>query len=643
MKKILSFLLGAVLAFGLVSCDNLSDDLNLHDAQPAPLGLMGIDTGICVPFEFENGDNSVQTLKFKWSADATVTNIKGDQPKVQEGWGKSSRLQFKIILPSGIKADGTPDWNKDRAGDDNPIYLTLNSKEPLKLLSREESGAGDPAHVYVEGLVDGAEYTLIAYYDSTKESVSVICTGEASDPAQFRVEDASVEKNSKNFPAKVEVLDENKEPVKDADGKIVYENKTYAMSKSGDSYVYEFIAKETEDISIQVKNDLIGTDKSKDFNFEKDHAYKLTYTPPKIGSYGKFECTELDSIFEKGVTLPKPAILANYDVSYDFYTKITSNNGLTFKPTSTTMKFKILRNSSEYPYWGKGSTAFKLEEAYEPTYCRSADETTKPDYIEVTGLEIGKPYRLQVKENKKDPAEMTFTIKKVSETYKWFWMNVPVDAAATVIFNENGSGNTYQTGNMANLFNATAKSTIVYEWCADGSGEDAVKSERTDYPSDKLTAEDGMIRLFVYANVDQVAVYTFNPELFGGWPGKRMCSDDYDPNNLPKATIKSIEFKNFSGTKLYALDGNLPGNAWNGSTPNVVNLTGGSGTLTINGELVIDSPWGFQIVLDPASESKFWDAKIWDGGEVKCGAPTETGDYKLVADGSAKTLTLVKL
>lgn len=627
MKKILSFLLGAVLAFGLVSCDNLSDDLNLHDAQPAPLGLMGIDTGICVPFELNSGDDSVQTLKFKWSADATVTNIKGDQPKVQEGWGKSSRLQFKIILPSGIKADGTPDWNKDRAGDDNPIYLTLNSKEPLKLLSREESGAGDPAHVYVEGLVEGEEYKLTAYYDSTKESVSVICTGAASDPAQFRIEDASAEKNSKNFPAK------------DADGKVV----TYAMSKSEGSYVYEFIAKETESTTLQVTNDLIGTDNSEDFSFEKDHAYKLTYEPPKIGSYGKFECTELDSIFEKGVTLPKPAILANYDVSYDFYSKTISNGGLTFKPTSTTMKFKILRNSSEYPYWGKGSTAFKLEEAYEPTYCRDENETTKPDYIEVTGLEIGKPYRLQVKNNAKDPADMTFTIKKVSETYKWFWMNVPVDSKATVIFNENGQGNQYQTGNMSGLFNAAAKSTIVYEWCADGSGENAVESERTDYPSDKLTAEDGMIRLFVYANVDQVAVYAWvsDLKLFGEWPGQRMLSDDYDPNNLPKATIKSIEFKNFSGTTLYALDGNLPGNAWNASTPNVVNLTDGSGTLTINGELVIDSPWGFQIVLDPGSN--FWAAKIWAENEVKCGAPTETGNYKLVADGSAKTLTLVKL
>ena len=119
-----------------------------------------------------------------------------------------------------------------------------------------------------------------------------------------------------------------------------------------------------------------------------------------------------------------------------------------------------------------------------------------------------------------------------------------------------------------------------------GSGEDAVKSERTDYPSDKLTAEDGMIRLFVYANVDQVAVYAWvsDLKLFGGWPGQRMLSDDYDPNNLPKATIKSIEFKNFSGTKLYALDEALPGHAWNASTANVVDLTDGSGTLTINGE-----------------------------------------------------------
>lgn len=626
MKKLLSVFAAAAVLFGLVSCDNLPDELNMHDAQPAPLGLMGIDTSICVPFEFENGDNSVQKLNFTWSADAVVTNINGDQPKVQEGWGKSSRLQFKIILPNGINADGTPDWNKDRAGDDNPIYLTLNSKEPLKLLSREESGAGDPAHVYVEGLVEGQEYTLTAYYDSTKESVSVICTGAASDPAQFRIEDASAEKNSKNFPEK------------DADGKVV----TYAMSKSEGSYVYEFIAKETESTTLQVTNDLIGTDNSEDFSFEKDHAYKLTYTPPKIGSYGTFVVSKLGSLYyDKPVTMAKPAILANYDASYDFYSQTISNGGLTFKPTSTTMKLKILRTSSEYPYWGKGSTAFKLEEGYAPTYCRDEDETKQPDYIEVTGLEIGKPYRLQVKENAEDPADMTFTIKKVSETYKWFWMNVPVDAAATVIFNENGQGNGYQTGNMSGLFNVAAKSTIVYEWCADGSGENAVKSEKTDYPSDKLTAEDGKIRLFVYANVDQVAVYTWGPELFGGWSGQRMLSDDYDPNNVPKATIKSIEFKNFSGTKLYALDGAIPGNAWDNSTPNVVDLTNGSGTLTINGELVIDSPWGFQIVLDPGSN--FWAAKIWADGEVKSAAPTETGDYKLVADGSAKTLTLVKL
>ena len=642
MKKLLSVFAAAALAFGLVSCDNLPDELNMHDAQPAPLGLMGIDKSICVPFEFENGDNSVQKLNFTWSADAVVTNINGDQPKVQEGWGGSSRLEFKIILPSGINADGTPDWNKDRAGDDNPIYLTIGSKEPLKLLSREDSGAGDPAHVYVEGLVEGQDYTLTAYYDSTKESVSVICTGAASDPAQFRIEDASAEKNSKNFPAKVEVLDENKEPVKDADGKVVYENKTYAMSKSEGSYVYEFIAKETESTTLQVTNDLIGTDNSEDFSFEKDHAYKLTYEPPKIGSYGTFKVSELDSLYyDKPVTMAKPAIFANYAASYDFYSQTISNGGLTFKPTSTTMKLKILRTSSEYPYWGKGSTAFKLEEEYSPTYCRDEDETTKPDYIEVTGLEIGKPYRLQVKNNAKDPADMTFTIKKVSETYKWFWMNVPVDSKATVIFNENGQGNQYQTDNMSGLFDAAAKSTIVYEWCADGSGENAVESERTDYPSDKLTAEDGMIRLFVYANVDQIAVYTWGPELFGKWAGQRMLSDDYDPNNVPKATIKSIEFKNFSGSKLYALDEKLPGNEWNASTPNVVDLTGGSGTLTINGDLVIDSSWGFQIVLDPGLD--FWGAKIWAVGEVKCAAPTETGDYKLVADGSAKTLTLVKL
>ena len=39
----------------------------------------------------------------------------------------------------------------------------------------------------------------------------------------------------------------------------------------------------------------------------------------------------------------------------------------------------------------------------------------------------------------------------------------------------------------------------------------------------------------------------------------------------------------------------------------------------------------------------FWTAKVWKENEVRCAAPTKTGNYKLVADGTAKTLTLVEL
>ena len=91
------------------------------------------------------------------------------------------------------------------------------------------------------------------------------------------------------------------------------------------------------------------------------------------------------------------------------------------------------------------------------------------------------------------------------------------------------------------------------------------------------------------------------------------------------------------------MDGKLPGNDWSINTPNVITLTNNAGTMTLSDDLVITSEYSIQIVLDPADADSFWTAKVWKENEVRCAAPTKTGNYKLVADGTAKTLTLVEL
>lgn len=371
MKKILSFLVAGALALGLIGCSG-----DLHDAAPAPLGLMGIDTSICIPMEFEGTDNSVQTLKFTWSADATLKNINGGEPKVQEGWGGSARLQFKIILPSGINADGTPDWSKDRAGDDNKLFITLNASEPTKLLSREESGAGDPQHVVVEGLVDGEEYVLTAYYDATKESVSVICTGAASDPNQFRI--TADKEDSLNFPAK------DKEE----------KNIIYAMTKGDGHYEYQFIAKANETVSLKVSNDLIGTDASKDFTFVKDCEYLLKYVKPKIGSAGTFT-SEPVSLLKKAEVLPfEKTIFDVYDEDvYKWFSDAHSK--IYFTPTSTTADIRINRKEgSEVLAWNDATVASANDEASAQSVTlsyinNSGDAQTEIKPIKITGLKSG--------------------------------------------------------------------------------------------------------------------------------------------------------------------------------------------------------------------------------------------------------------
>lgn len=631
MKKLITGAVAAlVLLFGFASCSG-----DLHDNDVQPLGIVGLtaDAGNhVIPMKLDKADGSEQSLTFTLkdgfeleAADGKkykLTSAAKDSWRYNNGNGPITVSRFKVV--SKIMADGTPDWNSDYGSlnKDDPQYITAG-EDFQKVGKRGDANvSGDPAHLVLDGAIEGETYVLRAKYNAAAGTLELKLDGTKNDPAGVKFIFAD---DYKNFPKK------------DAAGKDL----SYSMARAGNNYTYQFVSIADETISFDVTNAMVGKIGSKSLTVKTNVGYKISVDASNgLSSKSDINVEEIDCI-EAG----KAGVSGDYIYSGVYYTQATASNGVSFKPTNDTFKFKILRDTtSEYPYWGKGSESFEIGKTYSPAYCADDSVTAKPDYIEVKGLIPGKPYRLQI-DNNKDPAKITVTVKKVSEDYKWFWIQAPADSKATVIFNDCGTEN-YQTDNMKDFLN-TKKKTVVYEWLADGSKENAKESNRTDYPKNVLEEKDGFVNIYVYANCTKVSVYAWGAnagaggELFGGWSGTRMCSDDYDPNI--KATVKTIEFKNFEGKKLYALDGKLPGNDWSINTPNVIDLTNNAGTMTLSGDLEITSEYSIQIVVDPKDASSFWQAKVWAENEVQCPKPTKTGNYKLVADGTAKTLTLVEL
>lgn len=331
MKKLLSFLAAGALALGLIGCSG-----DLHDVKASPLGVVGFDSGtdnIVVLMTMDNDNGSEQSLKFTWSSDATVTSATGTLFNVQEGWGKASGVQFKIILPEGIDAEGKPNWAYDRSYSDTMAYIEPGENY-LALFPRGENGysGAEGQNITISGLADGADYTLKALYDSSTGKVQVKVEGEASDPTQFRI--VANDENSKNFPAK------------DKDGK----DTTYSMSKAGDVYTYQFIAVADEDIVFSIKNDLLGTMASAStLSVKKDFEYKITFTK-KAGETGTYKSERIN-------LLKNASLQSNREHDYDFYEelKFSTDNMVAFKSTGSSFKFYLNRDSTGLMAWDKGA------------------------------------------------------------------------------------------------------------------------------------------------------------------------------------------------------------------------------------------------------------------------------------------------
>lgn len=391
MKKLLSFLAAGVFALGLIGCSG-----DLHDVKASPLGVVGFDSGtdnIVVLMTMDNDNGSEQSLKFTWSSDATVTSATGTLFNVQEGWGKASGVQFKIILPEGIDAEGKPNWAYDRSYSDTMAYIEPGENY-LALFPRGENGysGAEGQNITISGLADGADYTLKALYDSSTGKVQVKVEGEASDPTQFRI--VANDENSKNFPAK------------DKDGK----DTTYSMSKAGDVYTYQFIAVADEDIVFSIKNDLLGTmAKNTNLSVKKDHEYKITFTK-SAGTEGEYKS-------EKISLLKNAELLTNYHHSYDFYKEYDwfDENIVLFQAPVESFEFKVNRIAGDNTImWGKGTEDISASDTRFITLKYVADSTqaTVPP-VRISGLKKDTYYYLKFEGM--EPAELTAAVEEVPE------------------------------------------------------------------------------------------------------------------------------------------------------------------------------------------------------------------------------------
>lgn len=284
MKKLLSFLAAGALALGLIGCSG-----DLHDLKASPLGVVGFDSGSTnkvVLMNMDADDGSEQSLAFTWGSSSTVTAADGTLFNVQDGWGKASGVQFKIILPEGVKSDGTPDWSKDLSYSDKMTYITPGDDTYIALNPRGVNGysGAEGQNITISGLADGQEYILKALYDSAAGKVQVRVEGVVANPEACRVKfftSRTLKVDDKNTPIKPNVYEYKNDnentnfPLEDKDGKEIVRT----MTKSGNIYTYRFIAtKDEPPIKFVVSNDVIGDiNKVYELNgIKKNFEYQIT-------------------------------------------------------------------------------------------------------------------------------------------------------------------------------------------------------------------------------------------------------------------------------------------------------------------------------------------------------------------------------
>lgn len=232
MKKLITGAVASLaLLFGFASCSG-----DLHDNDVQPLYIVGSG--------FEGA-----TWDLEGSGDiakATLANADGSAQKYALK-ATASKAEVKFATARS--------WSKDIAGDDKNDVVIGIGDDYTKLHSRESEGLPNTKNVIINDLTPGNTYNLDIKFDPISFATSVKISGDA---AKMPVLNLVISGKSVNFPEK------------DKDGN---EN-VYTMLRAGSVYSYEFISKDTENISLHFESDmgatLLGAPEKKDNPYEID-------------------------------------------------------------------------------------------------------------------------------------------------------------------------------------------------------------------------------------------------------------------------------------------------------------------------------------------------------------------------------------
>lgn len=394
MKKLITGAVAALaLLFSFASC---SGDLHENDVQPLYIAGEGASelswTLADHHLTLANSDGSEQTYTFTATASA---------------------INFKL--------SSSTSWNDDFGGSDTEVYYAIvNNSDYLTLFSRVGEGKSNTNNVVINDVTVGEKYSLTVKYDSASYYAAVKVSGSAVVMPALNIvlKDGTT---SKNFPAK------------DSSGNEL----TYTMTRAGTSYTYQFIAKETEDISFHLESataeltyggatigatdtDLTAYDDTDmTVSVTKNHEYKLTVSVPKL--------TTATIKAEEVSMLKNTAIYANWKYAENFYEVEAKDNSKTevsylFSPENTSLEFVVNRVAgADYPTWGAGTTSSVAVDGSDVElkyFDGEKDDNGKikeeKKNVKVTGLKAGTWYYLNLKV---DNDTFTFNVNVTTASY----------------------------------------------------------------------------------------------------------------------------------------------------------------------------------------------------------------------------------
>ncbi|MDD7416220.1 MAG: hypothetical protein PUK48_02515 [Spirochaetales bacterium] len=356
MKKLLSVFAAAAVLFGLVSCDNLPDELNMHDSA-------GEFEGYSITGEGANG--------LGWNGAGDYALVRDGDVYTVDLVAASSKIIFCFVKTGGA-------WT-DQINGDVMTGKTLPAGITYEAVDNNNGGF----NATLNNLVTGASYTLKVSGNPTAVEIS-LDGPEGVDPATFYTlfyTEADGSNESKTF--------------ENADKRSVMK----AMAKGSDKYTFSFIALADETLKYKIDNLVVPTLKETEYSLpvEKNTEYEITVDAKT------FAVTEATIDLLKNVE-----VISNNAHDYDFYAE-----GNQFVATRSEILFYVNRKAGNSSFgWGNKET-LSVDANGDGSVTLSYVESKKDpeaNAVKITGLKAGTCYALELTEDSDNKIKATISL-----------------------------------------------------------------------------------------------------------------------------------------------------------------------------------------------------------------------------------------